>query len=518
MPTDSPTQGSSQLSSFAQSPSGRYVPPTLAMTASSPPAPFQTLTATQTASTTQAVSQVASQLGVQSQFNSRSIGSSASQSISPCTLVEVRRKGAGRNVAACTPTLYAQVPIAVVLYGGVPPSTVVLPSIAVLLRLSLACYLQVPLAAMLITDVTTTDSSAQQLVLGPEDPANTQTGFCALVSGGSSSSLDAQLSGRRLQASGSPTMLNTATTTVSLVVVTCTGPDMGSPQELQALLGSLSGRGSATITPGLIGSSPIPTPPPSYLFASFTAAVSNSAGVSGRVTISTPLVGSAQAHASPSTVRKTPDLPAAVAAAPVSIVVVAGAAAGVLVLLVVVVVIWLATRQRQRGVGGPLNGAMGEDFSFANRQGSPGGPSERGLAAAAAFKAGRIAAQRAEQEAQSNGGLGGKPTNVSEGSGAVRIMQPRRAVVVKTVFAQTATEPDRIPTMINPLTAGDRKDSDCATPFSDRVPDPVGKGPARVIPLAALRGNAARRRAFTVDTQNATDGDSCVLERNPMWS
>ena len=410
-----------------------------------------------------------------------------------------------------------QVPIAVIIFGDVPSSTVVLPSVAVLLRLSLACYLQVPLAAILITGVTTTDSSAPQLVIGPGDPANTQTGSCALVSWGSSSSAVAHPAGRRLQATGSPAV-PPLTTTVLLVVVTCTGPDGGSPPDLQALLASLSGRGSATVAPRLVGSSPLPTPQPSYLFATFTAAVSSAAGISGRVTISTPLVGSAQARTSPSAVPvlQTPNEQAA-AVTSVSVVLVGSVTAGgaLVILVVVFAIVW---RQGQRGVP---NGAMGEDFSFVNR--SPDGPSERGLAAAAAFKASRIAAQRTEQEAQSNGGLGGTPTTAAHGNSAGRTMQPRRAVVVKTVFAQTATEPDRIPTTLNPLTAGDRKYSDHATPSSDRVPRSAGnlKGPTQVMPLAALRGNAARRHARTVGnhgTQDATDEDSCVLEPNPMWT
>lgn len=44
-----------------------------------------------------------------------------------------------------------QVPVVVTLAGGVVPATVALPLVGVLLRLSLSCYLKVPLASVAIS-------------------------------------------------------------------------------------------------------------------------------------------------------------------------------------------------------------------------------------------------------------------------------------------------------------------------------------------------------------------------------
>ena len=119
-----------------------------------------------------------------------------------------------------------QVPIAVSIGGGVAPAVLAAPAVAVLLRLSIACYLQLPLAAVLVTGIVSTDSTLPPLTLSRDDPANSQTAFCAQVAAAGNGGLRA-LNGfpaflpRRAQAAAKPT------TTVTLVSVACSAAGAG---------------------------------------------------------------------------------------------------------------------------------------------------------------------------------------------------------------------------------------------------------------------------------------------------
>lgn len=366
-----------------------------------------------------------------------------------------------RGPGNCVNCLCAlQVPIAITVSGGVPASVLVAPAVAVLLRLSLACYLQLPLSAVFITGVLSSDISVVPLTVAPSNPANTQTGFCAQVAS-SSSGVGA------LRALAAPPLIRRmsapqATTTVSLVAVSCSGGGaaVGIPTGLQELLNALQSLGvpasdNATTAPG---ASPAPAPPAPSLFATFLTAAASAASMSpAAITASTPLIGSARAHSSPSfapaVAPPSGGGTATASSSSASLAVIGGAAAGGALVLALLAVLgfWLVLRDKRRQSSAVLAStvpcgppAADGGASFVNRM--HGAPlespddivqTEKGAAAVAAFKAARIASHRAEQEAQANAAIdGGTPPTVTADGRSVPAARPsRRPAVVKTVFS-----------------------------------------------------------------------------------
>ena len=319
------------------------------------------------------------------------------------------------------PAPAAQVPVVISLSGGVAPAALGAPAVGVLLRLSLACYLQLPLAAVLLVGAASTDPAVPTLALGPGDPANTQTGFCAQVTAAAAPAGSAAPS--TAPAAGGPT------TTVSLVVLSCVGPSgTGVPGPLQALLNSLGSwpapapSANSTASPVAAGASPAPSPPPASLFSAFLLSAAP-AGSGGGASASSPIVGPPVPHPSPSPPTATATQQQAGGAQPgagasssgssagtgasSSVAIIGGAAGGGALVLALLVVLgfWLVLREQRRRAGKPMqtsnaaSDAADEggdaDVSFVNRMhivSVPAGgdaataPTEKGLAAVAAFK------------------------------------------------------------------------------------------------------------------------------------
>jgi hypothetical protein len=80
----------------------------------------------------------------------------------------------------------AQIPVQVLLHGNISAGVVAAPSIGVLLRLSFACYLGLPLPSVLINRVETNETtgsidSCTSTVFDKDAPVNVQDGLCAAV-------------------------------------------------------------------------------------------------------------------------------------------------------------------------------------------------------------------------------------------------------------------------------------------------------------------------------------------------
>ena len=297
--------------------------------------------------------------------------------------------------------------------SGVAPAALGAPAVGVLLRLSLACYLQVPLTAVLLVGAASTDPAVPTLALGAGDPTNTQAGFCAQVTAAPG-----------VPASSSAPAAGVATTAVSIVVLSCVGSlSTGVPEPLQALLNALGSWPEAALTtnrtasPVAAGASPRPSPPPASLFSALL--LSAAPAGSGSVSASSPIVGPPAPHPSPSppstaTQQQLPGgaQPTAGAssngnAGASSVAIIGGAAGGgaLVLALLVLVGFWLVLREQRRRAGKPMQSSNASsdatkeggdpDVSFVNRMHSvsvpPGGdaataPTEKGLAAVAAFK------------------------------------------------------------------------------------------------------------------------------------
>lgn len=418
-----------------------------------------------------------------------------------------------------------QVPIVISLSGGgVTPATLRLPPVAVLLRLSLACYLQVPLSAVLISGAASTDATVPELTLAPGDPPNAQAGFCAqVVSGGP---------GGTASSSAAPATAG-AVTTVSLIVLSCVGSSgSGVPPDLQALLDTLSGSAAAS-------------PPPSTLFAAFLAAASASTSGPG-VTAATPIAGPPGPHPSPSSPPPaSPAAPAASAAASSSmpVAVIGGAAGGGGVLLMALCALLLVRRRRSEegpikssSAGDGFAGADAADASFVNRMHSSSinmeGPSDavpsaKGVAAVAAFKVSagsgtetrssshppahpsqeaRRAAQRVAMTAQAEADISGAARDSGPVKHGMHRPASRRPVVVKTVFAATpAGSIDAGGTLDSALSSGNPL---VAAKFG-------GSGPAQTGPasLASLRTQLGSGRPPQMPSGG---GDALTFSANPI--
>lgn len=353
-----------------------------------------------------------------------------------------------------TPPLCAclQVPIAVRVTGGISPATVALPGVGLLLRLSIACYLQLPLDAVYVTGAVSTDPSSSSVVLSPGDPVNTANGICA----------------QALASSGTSSASTGTTTTVSLVAVACAavGTLAPEPPQFQALLYSLSSNypavGEISSATSSIGSSPAPSPPPVALFAAFLSAATSATGQQQGAALSVlpPLVGSPMARASSSLSRtSTPSLALGALqmqsdssgnSVGMPVAVIAGAAVGGALVLALVAALgyWLSLRRRGASkLTSDTPSTTGVDASdgvaveFVNRMHhSNTVTTTKGAAAVEAFKAARLAAQRAEQEAQAGAIAIDSKASTPQGTGRKGAASAgRRSVVVKTVFAAQLT-------------------------------------------------------------------------------
>ena len=138
-----------------------------------------------------------------------------------------------------------QVFLNVTLSGGVLPSTIASPSVGLLLRLSVACFLGVSPAAVALTAVTTTAPGVVGLDLAANDAVNSQPGDCSAARAPLRTRLQRQLD-----------TSTAATTTAYLAVHACreAGMSAGDPSALGALLASLvasTNSSSAALSPFL---------------------------------------------------------------------------------------------------------------------------------------------------------------------------------------------------------------------------------------------------------------------------
>lgn len=76
-----------------------------------------------------------------------------------------------------------QVPVRVVLGGGVSPSAITSPSVGILLRQGISCFLGLPVANVQIFSVTgntiAAPSNSTSFIVRADDPVNTQSASCA---------------------------------------------------------------------------------------------------------------------------------------------------------------------------------------------------------------------------------------------------------------------------------------------------------------------------------------------------
>lgn len=138
-----------------------------------------------------------------------------------------------------------QVFLNVTLSGGILPSTIASPSVGLLLRLSVACYLGVSPAAVAFTAVTTTAPGVVGLDLATNDAVNLQPGDCSAVRAPLRTRLQRQLDSS-----------TAATTTAFLAVHACreASTSAGDLSALGALLASLvasTNSSSAALSPFL---------------------------------------------------------------------------------------------------------------------------------------------------------------------------------------------------------------------------------------------------------------------------
>ena len=140
------------------------------------------------------------------------------------------------------------IPVTLNLTGGITAAAALKPSVGILLRLYLSCYLGIPLVSTLITG--STDDSASDIVT-PGDAVNAVDGNCSAQVGGGSRILRQRLHNansrggrydRVLDASGAAGGSQKTAVTLLLVITTCAtvrGTPAVSPQ-LSALLDSLA--------------------------------------------------------------------------------------------------------------------------------------------------------------------------------------------------------------------------------------------------------------------------------------
>jgi hypothetical protein len=78
---------------------------------------------------------------------------------------------------------HVQVPIQITLFGGITPAAIATPDIGVLLRQSLACYLRVPLASVVIKSVASnaTGVVSSSIQFEQDAPVNIQSAPAACV-------------------------------------------------------------------------------------------------------------------------------------------------------------------------------------------------------------------------------------------------------------------------------------------------------------------------------------------------
>lgn len=136
----------------------------------------------------------------------------------------------------CLLPLCTQLPLNVTLHNGVAPASIASLSTGLLLRLSVACYLGVPLADVILTAVTTTVGGVTDVVIEAGAGVNLQTGDCSQLDSDASAStptVNVSAHGRRRTLDTSA-----ATTTAFLDVRACrdASSSTGFSAKLQAQL------------------------------------------------------------------------------------------------------------------------------------------------------------------------------------------------------------------------------------------------------------------------------------------
>ena len=149
--------------------------------------------------------------------------------LSGCKLRHNIREQCGSDYTTRSAVHVSDVPVQIILNvtlsGGVAPSAIAAPSAGLLLRLSVACYLGMSPADVVLTAVTTTAPNVAGVALAPDAPVNTRSGNCSQVQSAGA----ARRRQRRLDAA--------ATTTAYLALQTCR--DASSPTGASAALGAL---------------------------------------------------------------------------------------------------------------------------------------------------------------------------------------------------------------------------------------------------------------------------------------
>ena len=237
-------------------------------------------------------------------------------------------------------SLALQLPLNVTVSGAVSPSVVIAPSVGVLIRLGIACYLGAPLPSVTIVAVTTTAPGGVQLTLDSSATVNALTGDCSqLAVAASASTTPATSSGASAAVSW--------TTTVFIDVLSCGSGS--SPYGVSSRLGSLLS--------ALVAS-------PAGALGPFLGAAAITAGVSSGSLSPTVGVGSPAAATSSGPAAPGPAASSSTAApGPPPAILAAAAVGGVLLLLTILAFMlcfalrWRKERRRQAraklGNGGP---------------------------------------------------------------------------------------------------------------------------------------------------------------------
>ena len=192
--------------------------------------------------------------------------------------------------------------VSVPLRGGVSPVVVTQPAVGVLLRLSIACYLGIPLAAVVVTGATSSDAMASAVSLGVVDAVNVANGLCADVATNSSRrelaehvQLQSQSHQARRRHLGAEVV-----TTIWVSVAACNAATNGSYAFTPQLAAALAGLGGGNPAGG---ASPAPASTtqssPSFL-STFLASAAAAAGVPRTSVVTAAPLGVGPAGPAPS--------------------------------------------------------------------------------------------------------------------------------------------------------------------------------------------------------------------------
>jgi len=228
------------------------------------------------------------------------------------------------------------VPVYLALTGGITSSAILTPSVGVLLRLSVSCYLGIPLASVLITEAS---DSAEELSVHPTDEVNVIGGSCAALSG---RALRPLRSGRMLDSTGVIDGAQSTNVSLTAVIPACASIVGSSPAISPALVDLLASMGASaqpSSSSNTTASSGLPTPPQYGAFITAAAAASgvSPSGVSATSSTGTPQVAPTAQDTSVSAAPSAAGFPILIVAA----------AAGAALLLCVAVIVILALRRRK---------------------------------------------------------------------------------------------------------------------------------------------------------------------------